>query len=295
MAHQSKSEARVAKVKQAHSTIETHVKELAEQMERGKSDQLLTYLNCCSQFHQYSFRNIMLAFSQREDLTQLAGMRQWNKLGRHVRKGEKGIMILAPMSVPDKRAAADDPDARIMLFRPVYVFDVSQTEGQDLPELVHTAGDVSAILPALEKAVAAANITLEYADLSIIDGADGHSYGGRIAVEVELDEPDRFRTLGHEFAHEKLHRAGPRDEKKVRETEADAVAYVLCRHYGVACDASDYLLLYDATPKLLLERLETIRSAANEIIDEISSHLPNAEDSETDGGVDHANHSAAQV
>lgn len=263
---------RAAKVKQACATVDAHVKDLATQMEGGKSEQLLRYLDCCSQFHQYSFRNIMLAFSQREDLTQLAGMRQWNKLGRHIRKGEKGIMILAPMSVSDKRAGQDDPDARITLFRPVYVFDVSQTEGAELPDHPRASGDVTLILPALEACVRGANITLDYVEDGL-DDADGRSYGGRIALLAELEPPDKFSVLAHEFAHEKLHHKGPREEKTIRETEAEATAYVVCRHFGVASEASDYLLLYDATPKVLLERLESVRNTANNIIDGITAQL----------------------
>jgi antirestriction protein ArdC len=270
---------RIEKVREACQTIEKHIHDLAEQMRAGKSEQLVRYLEFTARFHRYSFRNILLALSQREDMTQIAGMHQWNKLGRRVRGGERGIMILAPMSVRLKPSKdnGEDPDERevVTLFKAVYVFDISQTDGDPVPSLLHTQGDAAMLCPAVQEAIREAHITLEFADyIAGSLGADGASYGGRIVIRTGLEIAESFRTMVHEFAHEKLHKHGVKESKTVRETEADATAFVVCRHFGLQSDTSDYLLLYDATPKVLLERFETIRAAAGEIISAISERLP---------------------
>jgi hypothetical protein len=107
--------------------------------------------------------------------------------------------------------------------------------------------------------------------------ADGVSRGGSIAIRSDLDQPEAFRTLAHEFAHELLH--WPKDgspkepNRTIRETEADAAAFVVCRHFGIKCDSADYLLLYDAEPKLLLDRLETVRRTAARIIEAVENEM----------------------
>ncbi len=280
---------RSEKVQEAGQLLDDHIRELAGQMERGKSENLVRYLEFAAHFHSYSFGNLLLILCQRSDATRVAGLRQWNKLGRHVRAGEKGIMILAPISVLKRSdAAAESPLAnaanpedgvelreKITIFKPVYVFDVSQTEGAELPGLLEANGDVDPVLPGLKDAVKAAGIVLDELDQTPGSAsAHGASYGGRIVIRNDLEPPEAFRTLVHEFAHELLHwpKTGSPNEpdKTIRETEADATAFVVCRHFGVECDSSDYLLLYDANPKLLLDRLETVRSTAARIIDAIS-------------------------
>ncbi|MDZ4817478.1 MAG: ArdC family protein [Planctomycetota bacterium] len=277
----SQSSKRVEKIKHACQTIDKHINELAEQMRQGKSQALIRYLEFTAKFHQYSFRNILLALFQRADITRLAGMRQWNQVGRRIRPGEKGIMILAPMTVHkktpegEKMKDAEGEDQVLTLFKPVYVFDISQTEGEPLPPLIHTSGDATILYPAVQEAIREASITLEFVEhIPGSAGACGASYGGRIAVRADLDVADGFRTMVHEFAHEKLHWQEAKESKTIRETEADATAFVVCRHFGLQCDTSDYLLLYDATPKVLLERFETIRVTAGEIITSISDQLP---------------------
>ena len=280
------SESRTEKVRQAGQTLDAHLKELAAQMERGRSESLVRYLEFCAQFHAYSFGNLMLALAQCPHMTRIAGIRTWNKLGRHVRAGEKGIMILAPIEVTkhvkekndaekldsDEETGDGDTDEgrrRVMLFKPVYVFDVSQTDGEELPSIIHAAGEVSAICPALEKAVRDAGIVLEYADhVPGCPGAEGASYKGRIVIRSDLALPDRFRTLAHELSHEYLHDHCA-ESRTVKETEADAAAFVVCRHFAVQCDTADYILLYNSEPKILLDRLETIRRTAARIIEAI--------------------------
>ena len=279
--------ARTEKVREAGKMLDEHIRDLAEQMERGKSEQLIRYLEFASRFHSYSFGNLMLILCQKPESTRVAGLRQWNRLGRRIRPGEKGIMILAPMNVRRKSDAQsesasesgvcdgeDENSERITIFKPVYVFDLSQTEGTELPSLLDATGDAGAAFPALKEAVRGFGITFEELDHTPgSNTAHGASYGGRIVIRNDLDPPEAFRTLAHEFAHELLH--WPKDgapkepNKTIRETEADATAFVVCRHFGVECDSSDYLLLYDAEPKLLLDRLETVRHTAARIIDAI--------------------------
>ena len=284
---------RTDKVREAGQMIDDHVRELAEQMERGKSERLVRYLEFASRFHCYSVGNLMLILCQRPEATRVAGLRQWNRLGRHVRPGEKGIMILAPMSmtklVKEQEGDTCNQDEgetvsleKVTFFKPVYVFDVEQTEGEELPKLLEASGDAGLALPALKEAVRAFGITLEELDhVPGSNSAHGASYGGRIVIRNDLEPPEAFRTLAHEAANEALHwpKNGSVKEpnKTIRETEADATAFVVCRHFGVACDSADYLLLYDSERKLLLCRLETIRQTAAQIIDAIRAALKGKE------------------
>lgn len=269
------------KIQKAHGAIDKHLEELTEQMRQGKSEHLVRYLEFAAQFHHYSFGNLLLALSQKPNITRLAGIRQWNKLGRYVRAGEKGIMIFAPMLLrrkndqetsPEEEA---EPDDILLRYKIVHVFDVSQTEGQPLPTIIHATGDALALLPALQAAIARDEIALEFVEcIPGLPTARGVSCGGRVIIRSDQSPADTFRTLVHEYAHEKYHKQASTADKTIKETEADATAFVVCRHFGVDCDTSDYLLLYDSSPKVLLERLETIRSTANEIIGAITGLLP---------------------
>lgn len=271
------------KVEAAKRKLDEHVAVLAEQMRQGKSQALIRYLEVAAQFHSYSMGNIILAMWQRDDLSWLAGLRQWNRLGRFVRPGEKGIMILAPLVRTKRKKAPPDPldlevpegPQIIIGFKPVYVFDVSQTEGKSLPAIVHATGDASGYYPALQEAIREAGIALEYAECVLGRyGVHGASFGGRIVMQEDLDPPEDFRCLVHEFAHELLHQKDTQESKTIRETEADATAFVVCRHFGIACNTSDYLILYHSDPKILFERMETIRQTAAAIIDKIDFLLP---------------------
>lgn len=279
---------RKKRIQAAHQAIDRHFTALAEEMSRGKSDRLLQYLQFASRFHRYSISNQILIWSQRPTATFVAGIRRWNELGRHVRRGEQGLLIFAPIRYrreSSSRREQDGPavteaneEQEIMTFRAVYVFDVSQTEGDPIPDLIHAEGDVADLLPAMHRVIAGQEIELIVAGddnpHAVPPGAEGASFGGRIAIRAELSEPDAFRVLAHELAHELLHHRGqPRPDRKIRETEADATAYIVCRHFGVTCDASDYLLMYDSDPQVLMARLDTIRLTAATIIDGIESQV----------------------
>jgi antirestriction protein ArdC len=134
----------------AKEVIAANVQALIEQLEQGHSEGLTAYLTAMGRFHNYSFGNILEIARQKPDATRVAGLYAWNQLGRKVRKGEHGIRILAPMiGVKRKRDEEAEKDIRtqnravLVGFRSAYVFDVSQTDGEELPELsTKVSGDV---------------------------------------------------------------------------------------------------------------------------------------------------------
>ncbi|MEM7628400.1 MAG: ArdC family protein, partial [Planctomycetota bacterium] len=151
-----------SKAEIAREAVSAAIDELAAQLDAGKSESLTAYLDMMGRFHRYSFGNIMLIMGQRPDATRVAGLRAWQSMGRCVKRGEKGIVIIAPMvftkSDHDERSDSDRPVVR---FRATHVFDISQTEGEPLPELDRIGGDPGKHLHMLEAAIAADGIRLE--------------------------------------------------------------------------------------------------------------------------------------
>jgi len=278
-----KGSSRQAKIKEAQDKIEDYVKELAEEMRNGVSNRLLEYLNFSAQFHHYSISNQMLIWIQRPTATHVAGMRTWNKVGRKVNQGEKGIMILAPIIYNKKTKhkepadQEDEPDKAIY-FRSVYVFDVSQTTGEPIPSGIEATGNATKWLTALHGVIQQQGISLVKAHDEntqvILGNAQGISTGGQIIIRGDMTEADEMRTLVHELAHELLHQnSDPKPPKAIRETEADATAYVVLRHFELHCNASDYLLLYDSNADILMSRLKAIHATAAQIIDGIDHEV----------------------
>ena len=137
----NKSTANTNKPQTAKEVIAANVQALIEQLEQGHSDALTAYLTAMGRFHNYSFGNILEIARQKPDATHVAGLYAWNQLGRKVKKGERGIRILAPMiGIRRKKDEEAEKDIRtqnqaiLVGFRSAYVFDVSQTEGKELPE-----------------------------------------------------------------------------------------------------------------------------------------------------------------
>jgi len=256
--------------------LDSHLKQLTEEMAQGKSERLIALLDFAGKFHQYSFYNIMMAFYQRRNISRLAGVKTWNEVGRYVRKGEHGIAIWAPMffkKVKTEDEASEETESEVTFtrFRLVYVFDVSQTEGKELPNtrISMITGNPGTAYTALESAIRAQGITLEYVN-SLGLSVEGRSFGGKIEIVNDPDPARLFRNLVHEFAHELLHHdGGERETITLRETEAEATAYVVCRHFGVEINASDYIQLFDGNVKILSSRLERIRKTASTIIQAI--------------------------
>jgi len=246
--------------------------ELASALERGESEQLKAYLSTLGRFHRYSVGNVLLIAMQRPGATHVAGFRTWQKLGRQVKEGEKGIRIFAPIVWRVKKAerqeGSDGEDIEeLVRFRSVCVFDVAQTDGKPLPEFAQTGGEPGEHTHRLMQFAVEQGIEVEFSDALV--SAHGLSAGGKIIVRKGLSAAEGFSVLAHELAHELLHR--DQDEplsRTVRETEAEAVAFVVCQAVGLEAvnAAADYIKLYQGSKETLLESLQRIREAAVEII-----------------------------
>jgi antirestriction protein ArdC len=268
------------KPKNTQELIQVSIDALIKALEAGHSDVLSSYLRAMGKFHTYSFGNILLIATQRPTATHVAGIRTWNKLGRRVKRGEKGISIYAPLVaskrnrvVEPKQHNDDSTDMQLLGFRAVYVFDVEQTDGDPLPEMGNTVkGEVGDKLEKLIEFVSTQQIKLEFSDS--IAPACGISYGGLIRLLPEMEPTEKLSTLIHELAHEMLHRAERRTliSKTVRETEAEAVAFVVCDALGLdtGSGSSDYIQLYHGDAKLLRESLEVVQRTAAIILGAIS-------------------------
>ncbi|MFL6450413.1 MAG: ArdC-like ssDNA-binding domain-containing protein [Bryobacteraceae bacterium] len=249
---------------------------LAAALEAGNSTALTAYLNVTARFHKYSWTNCLLIAMQCPTATHVAGFRAWLGLGRHVRKGEKGIAILAPIICKRKREQQGQDDSsstaqaagQLVGFHSAYVFDVAQTDGQELPEFATVKGNPEQNLDRLKGLVASHAITLDY-DQGIAP-AKGVSRGGRITLLPSQPAAEEFSTLVHELAHEKLHRTDRRADttKTIRETEAEAVAFVVCHAIGLDTNtaAVDYIKLYNGDRTTLSTSLQFIQTTAAEIL-----------------------------
>jgi antirestriction protein ArdC len=243
---------------------------LAAALEAGHSDALKAYLATMGRFHRYSWGNVLLIAMQKRTATNVAGFHTWRKFNRFVRKGEKGIAILAPMIVKKRTEGDEGEDAqtRIYGFRTAYVFDESQTEGKPLPAFATVKGDPDEYTDRVVSLIIANGITLEYTDS--IAPAKGMSSGGRIEVLPNLEPAEKFSVLVHELAHELIHKGDRRKEttRTIRETEAEAVAFVVCHSIGLDTNtaASDYIALYQGDQNTLAESLEVIQKTSAEIL-----------------------------
>lgn len=231
--------------------IRENVAFLIQQLEAGQSDALTAYLTAMSHFHNYSFGNILQIARQKPDATRVAGLYAWNQLGRRVKRGEKGIQILAPMiGIKRKKDAEAEQDITkqntpvLVGFRAVYVFDVSQTDGAELSEHASVKGEVGEHRDRLIDFINAQGIELEFNEH--IAPAMGMSYGGKIVLLPGQSKAEEFSTLVHELAHEMLHKAERRTQttKVVRETEAEAIAFVVGKAVGLETGtaSADYVV-----------------------------------------------------
>ena len=264
----------------AKEVIAANVQSLIEQLEAGHSDALTAYLNAMSRFHNYSFGNILEIARQKPDATRVAGLYAWNQLGRRVKKGERGIRILAPIigvrRKPKEEAEKDitkQNQAVLVGFRSAYVFDVSQTEGAELPEMRGINGDVGENRDRLLTFIEKQGIELVFTER--IAPALGVSYGGRIALLPGQSKAEEFSTLVHELAHEMLHKAERRTTttKTVKETEAEAIAFVVGKAVGLETGtaSADYIQIYHGNASLLAESLEVIQQASAVILAALES------------------------
>ena len=280
---------------EALKTSDEALKELSSALQQGKSEKLLGYLGMMSRFHNYSFGNCILIAMQKPDATLVAGFGKWKEMNRFVKKGEKGIAILAPLvgkkkmdaettvsqsETPKETPTGESPKV-LYGFRIVYVFDVTQTEGQELPEFASLGGDPGDKIEKLETIIRGKGIAVEYVESLPFD-ANGMSEGGKITINSTRPKPQMFSTMVHELAHELLHWGDRRESttKVIRETEAESVAFVVCRAVGLECStkASDYIQLWSGDVKVLMQSLELIRNIASKILTELEEVATESKD-----------------
>jgi len=265
----------------AQQLVRENVQFLIEQLEAGKSETLTAFLDAMVHFPNYSFGNVLLIARQKPDATHVAGMWSWNQLGRRVKRGEKGIAILAPMIAKTRRDEAkndtgDSNRPSLLGFRRVYVWDESQTEGAPLPEMEKVTGDAGASRDRLITFINAQGITLEYTES--IAPAMGAAFGTTIRILPGQTQGEEFSTLVHELAHLMLKHCERRTEitKTVRETEAEAIAFVVGKSIGLKTStaSADYISLYHGNAALLMESLELVQQTAAVILAAIRPEEP---------------------
>lgn len=277
------------------------LKEITDQLEKGlqdlfSSEKYADYLKTMSKFYGYSASNTLLIYMQRPDASRVAGYNDWkDNFHRHVKRGEHGMKILAPCPYkqqverektgPDGKTVTVTEEVTRAAFKPVTVFDVSQTEGEPLPTLGvnELTGDVEHYPDFFEalKQIAPFPVGFE----AIASGAKGYcNYEEqRIAIHEGMGEVQNVKTAIHEITHATLHNYYTEKEKEVppeqrkdqrtREVEAESVAYTVCQHYGI--DTSDYSFGYiagwssDKQAKELKASLGTIRNTAAALITSI--------------------------
>lgn len=278
------------------------IKEITDQLEAGiqdlfESDKFKEYLTCMSKFHNYSLNNTLLIAMQKPDATFVAGYKAWQTdHGRYVRSGERGIKILAPckykvtvQSTNDGTLenCGDDGETKVMeylKFKITHVFDISQTEGKELPSLGidELSGGVDEYHNMYKALLHICPVPIVQEDIK--GGAKGYYSDAeqRIAILTGMSEMQTIKTMIHEIAHQKMHSSGTRTldmpiDRHTKEVEAESVAYTVCQRYGL--DTSDYSFGYIAgwsSGKDMAElksSLERIRSAADELITGIDAQL----------------------
>lgn len=277
------------KTKQAFSMIEQGVKDVYS------SESFKQYLSCLSKFHSYSLNNTLLILSQKPEASLVAGYRAWQtNFNRHVNKGEKGLMILAPVTTKEDRLMnKHDENGNVILdesgnpvqemrvvdltrFKTTTVFDISQTSGDPLPSLVHdltgSSNEVKAIIQTIQSVC---TIPIEFKteteDLSFMTGAKGY-YSPRkdkVVINKDLEDLQTAKTLIHEYAHSILHKETDKNQSQ-REIEAESLVFVICDHFGI--DTSEYSFGYIASYankdySELKSILVNIQSKAHEMIE----------------------------
>lgn len=263
------------KSEQIKEITEKATDQLVAALQQGHSEALTAYLKAIGRFHRYSLNNVLLIALQKPNASYVAGFRTWNELGRFVKKGEKGIMILAPIVRRKPGTPEETPEElsrAIAGFRAAYVFDVSQTDGRELAQIGTVHGDPQDYTTRLRSFAATQGIAVEYS--KEIAPARGLSSGGKITLLPDQSPAEEFSTLAHEIAHELLHRGDRRESttKRVRETEAEATAFVVCQAIGLETGsaASDYIQLWNGEAQLLTESLGYVRQAASWILEALT-------------------------
>lgn len=271
------------------------IRELIEKLEEGvkavfESDRYKEYLQCMSKFHNYSINNCLLIAAQYPAASAVAGYRSWQKnFGRQVKKGEKGIKILAPckykVETEEKDENGDPKLMELTGFRVVTVFDYTQTEGRELPSIGadELTGDVKDYEKIFNALVSISPVPVRFEEIE--GGAKGYYHDGekRIALQTGMSEAQTIKTLLHEVSHATYHSREAMGEivsidRRHKETEAESIAYCVGSALGIV-DSSDYTFPYLASwasgkdTKELKDSLERIRSASDEMITKVDLSL----------------------
>ena len=289
-----------------HSTIEQWIDELVAGVDDAQaSAEFRAWLDVQSRFHDYSYRNTLLIKRQCPEATRVAGYRTWqDEFNRHVKEGERAIWIWAPIITKQCPACAHSPryhansdceydetppeewSEGLVGFKPAPVFDVSQTEGEPLPDLdTEATGDAGDLVEQLTDAADDLGVTLRI--IPEEDWTHGEAKGiceqlslvdmqPRVEVRERENEADLARTVLHEYAHALLHFDVKDDtERSKRELEAEAVAYVVGRYCGLDTSGSAFYLAAWASddPEVVRDRLDRISSTAETLIDALDSSL----------------------
>jgi len=239
------------------------------------------YLDVQAKFHHYSWHNSLLIMMQRPDSSRVAGFQTWKKLGRFVRKGEHGIMIFAPCPFhrEAKNESGESESVDGIFFKAVHVFDVSQTDGKDLPDLdcPIVDSDASLFLNSLERVAGKRGISVKFEALKGKGFGYATDKGASIVIDNTHPTGQQAKTFAHELAHCALHFGKTEDAtlltRNIAELEAESIAYVVCRHFELdtTVRSSAYIALWQGDAKSLRASLERIASTARAIIDDVES------------------------
>lgn len=285
------------------------IKALTDKLEAGVKDVFesgayMEYLKTMSKFHKYSFRNVILIFIQFPEASAVAGFQAWKKnFGRTVKKGEHGIQIFAPFMVnelvyrdkmdkqtmrpifgPDGMPEKEWAFEKRKTYRPVYVFDISQTEGKELP--TYTVGELIGDVPFYDHLFSAIE---QVSPVEIAFRPPEHSKGcynleeKKTYINEGMSQVQTVKTAIHETAHAILHAGDSENGEPVKnartcEVEAESIAYVVCQYFGI--DTSDYSFAYvtswsrDKELNELKASLDCISTTAAEFIDSIEALCP---------------------
>lgn len=297
---------RVQEKEAAESKLDTIMKSLEEGVEKVfTSEQYQMYLQTMAKFHNYSFNNTLLIAMQRPDATLLAGYQTWQKkFHRHVKRGEKGIKIIAPVPVKEKRQVEkiDEETQEIVIgidgqpetetverilprFRVTTVFDISQTEGEPLPtlEVNELVGDVFIYEDFMKGLEEISPVPFQFQEID--SGAKGYYSNAEklVAIQTGMSQAQTMKTAVHETAHAILHdrdvmeENGITKDRMTKEVESESVAYVVCNHFGL--DTSDYSFNYvagwssDKEMPELRSSMDTIRLTSSQLIADITEKL----------------------
>jgi antirestriction protein ArdC len=244
------------------------------------------YLDAARHFHNYSFSNTMLIYGQMKTASHVAGFHAWRKLGRNVRRGEHAIWILAPVtrrrSEDDEATVDEGPKRRVAIaFRAVPVFDITQTEGEPLPEVTHrlSGDDTDDAFNSLKHVAMTIGYSVSVDELPGERNGDTTFAERRIRVRHGLAPMQMVKTLCHELAHALLH-DGFTGSRDLAECEAESVAYVVCD--GLGLDSSAYSFGYvagwagggDEAAKAITASGTRIQQAAKQILEALNSQVP---------------------